>query len=150
MGEMDGDRQGAAKNALFDGFAGVARALGNGRRAEIVDLLIQAERSVDEIADELGLSVANTSQHLQRLLRVGLVRTRRDGNRIYYSLATDQVAQLWQAIRQVAAAHVEELDNLAAAYLGDRSRLDTVTRDQLAAEGVLLEDTPQGVRWKRG
>ena len=84
----------AAKDALFDGLAGVARALGNGRRAQIVDLLAQAERSVEEIAGELGQSVANTSQHLQQLLRVGLVRTRRDGNRIYYSLAGDKTQAL--------------------------------------------------------
>jgi rhodanese-related sulfurtransferase/DNA-binding transcriptional ArsR family regulator len=125
-----GDR--AAKDALFDGFADVAKALGNGRRAEIIDLLMQAERSVDEIAGELGQSVANTSQHLQQLLRVGLVRTRRDGNRIYYSLASERVAQLWRVVREVAAEHVEELDDLAAAYLGDRSRLDIMTRDELA------------------
>ena len=114
------------------GSPSVGRALGNGRRAEIVDLLVQAERSVEEIAGELGQSVANTSQHLQQLLRVGLVRTRRDGNRIYYSLASERVAQLWRVVREVAAEHLEELDRLAAAYLGDRSRLDTMTRDELA------------------
>ena len=141
-----GDR--AAKDALFDGFADVARALGNGRRAEIVDLLMQAERSVDEIAGELGQSVANTSQHLQQLLRVGLVRTRRDGNRIYYSLASERVAQLWRVVREVAAEHVEELDRLAAAYLGDRSRLDIMTRDELAerlraGDVVVLDVRPE-------
>ncbi|MBA2444883.1 MAG: metalloregulator ArsR/SmtB family transcription factor, partial [Nocardioidaceae bacterium] len=125
-----GDR--AAKDALFDGLAGVAKVLGNGRRAEIVDLLTQAERSVDEIAAELEQSTANTSQHLQQLLRVGLVRTRRDGNRIHYSLASPRVAQLWAMTREVAAEHVEELDDLATAYLGDRSTLNTITRDELA------------------
>ncbi|MDP9317760.1 MAG: metalloregulator ArsR/SmtB family transcription factor [Actinomycetota bacterium] len=138
----------SAKDALFDGFAGVAKALGSGRRAEIVDLLTQAERSVDEIAAELGHSIANTSQHLQQLLHVGLVRTRRDGNRIYYSLASERVAQLWSVVRVVAAEHVEELDQLAAAYLGDRSRLDTVTRDQLAqrlraGDVVVLDVRPE-------
>jgi rhodanese-related sulfurtransferase/predicted transcriptional regulator len=138
----------AAKDALFDGLARVARALGNGRRAEIVDLLAQAERSVEEIAAELGQSVANTSQHLQQLLRAGLVRTRRDGNRIYYSLAGDRVIELWQAIREVAAEHVEELDQLAAAYLGDRSELEVMTRDQLAGrlragDVVVLDVRPE-------
>src|SRR2546425_10987279 len=66
---------GAAKVALFDAFAAVAKALGSGRRAEIVDLLAQGERSVDEIAAELRQSVANTSQHLRHLLKIGLVRT---------------------------------------------------------------------------
>src|SRR3989442_4714143 len=74
----------AAKDALFDGFAGVAKALGSGRRAAIADLLSQGERSVDEIATELGQSVANTSQHLQQLLPAALVRTRLDGTPIYY------------------------------------------------------------------
>jgi rhodanese-related sulfurtransferase len=137
-----------AKDALFDGLAGVARALGNGRRAQIVDLLAQAERSVEEIAGELGQSVANTSQHLQQLLRVGLVRTRRDGNRIYYSLAGDQVARLWQLTQEVAAQHVSELETLAAAYLGDRSRLQVMTRDELAGrlragDVVVLDVRPE-------
>jgi Rhodanese-related sulfurtransferase len=121
----------AAKDALFDGFAAVAKALGSGRRAEIVDVLAQGERSVDEVATELGQSVANTSQHLQQLLRAGLVRTRRDRTRIYYSLAGPRVAQLWAVVREVAAEHVAELDSLATAYLGDRSQLDTVTRTEL-------------------
>ena len=138
----------AAKDALFDGLAGVAKSLGNGRRAEIVDLLTQAERPVDEIAAEIGQSVANTSQHLQHLLGVGLVRTRREGTRIYYSLASERVAQLWAAVREVAAAHVQEIDQLATAYLGDRSRLDTVTRDELArrlhrGEVVVIDVRPQ-------
>jgi rhodanese-related sulfurtransferase/predicted transcriptional regulator len=138
----------AAKDALFDGFAGVARALGSGRRAEIVDLLIQSERSVEEIADELRQSVANTSQHLQHLLRAGLVRTRRDGNRIYYSLASEHVVQLWHVIRDVAAQHVDDLDDLAAAYLGNRSRLVTMTRDELSkrlqdGDVVVLDVRPE-------
>ena len=72
-----GDR--SAKDALFDAFAAVAKALGNGRRAEIIDVLGQGERPVDQIAAEIGQSVANTSQHLQFLLRAGLVTTRREG-----------------------------------------------------------------------
>ncbi|MGH3863804.1 metalloregulator ArsR/SmtB family transcription factor [Actinokineospora sp.] len=121
-----------AKDALFDGFAQVTKALGNGRRAEIVDLLAQGERSVEEIATEIGQSVANTSHHLQQMLRAGLVSTRRDGNRIHYSLAGERVLDLWAAVRDVAAAHVAELDRLTAAYLGDRSSLRTVSRDELA------------------
>jgi rhodanese-related sulfurtransferase/predicted transcriptional regulator len=138
----------AAKDALFDGFAAVAKALGSGRRAEIVDLLVQGERSVDELAAELGQSVANTSQHLQQLLRAGLVHTRREGNRVYYSLAGPRVAQLWAAVREVAGEHLAELDRLAEAYLGDRSRLDTVTRAELrkrlrAGDVVVLDVRPE-------
>jgi rhodanese-related sulfurtransferase len=122
----------AAKDALFDGLAGVAKALGSGRRAELIDVLSQGERSVEELAGELGQSVANTSHHLQILLRHGMVRSRREGNRIFYALASPHVAALWAAVRDVAAAHVAELDELAAAYLGDRSALDVVTREELA------------------
>ena len=120
-----------AKDALYDGLASVSKALGSGRRAEIIDLLAQGERSVDEIAAELEQSVANTSQHLQHLLRAGLVGTRREGTRIFYSLAGPRVADLWLALREVAAEHVAELDRLAAAYLGDRGELETMSRDEL-------------------
>lgn len=121
----------AAKDALYDGLAAAAKALGNGRRAEIVDLLAQGERPVDEIADQIGQSVANTSQHLQLLLHAGLVRTRRAGTRVYYRLASQQVAQLWAALREVSAAHRAEIQRLADDYLGDRRQLETMTRAEL-------------------
>ncbi len=124
--------QRADKDALFDALASVAKALGNGRRAEIVDVLAQGERRVESLAAEIGQSIANTSQHLQVLLRSSLVRTRRDGTRVYYSLASDQVAGLWRAMRDVAAGHVAQIDELAAAYLGDRSQLSSISREELA------------------
>jgi rhodanese-related sulfurtransferase len=124
-----GDR--VAKDALYDGLASVAKALGSGRRAEIVDVLAQGERSVDDIAAEIGQTVANTSQHLQQLLRAGLVRARRDGTRIRYSLASHRVGELWAAVRDVAGSQLAEFDELATAYLGDRSTLDTVTHKEL-------------------
>src|SRR5438445_13893404 len=92
----------AAKDALFDGFAEVAKAMASGRRAEIVDVLAQGERSVEEIAAEIDQSVANTSHHLRALARSGLVGTRRDGTRIYYALAGERVEELWSAMRAVA------------------------------------------------
>ena len=125
-----GDR--TAKNALFDGFADVAKALGNGRRVELVDVLAQGERHVEELASEIGQSVANTSHHLQVLAAAGLVATRRDGNRIYYQLASDDVEQLWTVLRSVARTHLDDLDNLAADYLGNRSSLEEISRDELA------------------
>ena len=141
-----GDR--VAKDALFDSLAGVAKALGSGRRAELVDVLAQGERSVEELAGELDQSVANTSHHLQVLLRHGIVGSRRDGNRIYYALASSRVEGLWAAVRDVAGAHVAELDELASAYLGDRSTLDVVTRDQLTrrlrdGDVVVLDVRPE-------
>jgi rhodanese-related sulfurtransferase/DNA-binding MarR family transcriptional regulator len=120
-----------AKASLYDALAESAKALANGRRAELVDVLAQGERSVEELADEIDQTVANTSQHLQRLLRSGLVESRRDGTRIYYSLSGPLVADLWRTMRRAAQEHVAGLEQLAADYLGDRSQLRTITRDDL-------------------
>src|SRR5438067_9102661 len=125
-----GDR--AAKDALFEGFAEVAKALASGRRAEVVGGLAQGERSVDDIAEEIGQSVANTSHHLRAMARAGVLTTRRDGTRIFYALASDRVAELWAALRDVAAEHVAGLEKLAAAYLGERDGVDVIDRDELA------------------
>src|SRR5262245_60529499 len=122
-----------AKDALFDAFAEVAKALGNGRRIELIDVLAQGERHVDELAAEISQSVANTSFHLRALASAGLVTTRRDGTRIYSRLASARVAELWSAVRDVSATHRQHLEDLARDYLGDRSRLDQIGRDELAA-----------------
>jgi rhodanese-related sulfurtransferase/DNA-binding transcriptional ArsR family regulator len=121
----------AAKMALFDGLAAAAKALSSGRRAEIVEVLAQGPRPVEQIAAEVEQSVPNTSRHLQVLLRAGLVRTRSDGNRIYYALADDRVGELWAMLRGVAAEQVAEIERLAGAYLGEREQLQTVTRAEL-------------------
>jgi rhodanese-related sulfurtransferase len=137
----------AAKDALFDAFAEVAKALASGRRAEIADLLAQGERPVEEIAAELGQSVANTSHHLRAMARAGLVGTRREGTRIFYRLASERVAELWAAMRDVAAEHVAGLDHLARAYLGERDGIEVVGREELVArldrgEVVVLDVRP--------
>jgi rhodanese-related sulfurtransferase len=122
----------AAKDALFEALASVAKALGNGHRAEIIDVLAQGERSVEDLAAEIGQSVANTSHHLRSLARVGLVSTRRAGTRIFYRLASDRVRDLWAAMRDVAGAHVSDIDHLARAYLGAPDGVEEVSRDELA------------------
>jgi rhodanese-related sulfurtransferase/DNA-binding transcriptional ArsR family regulator len=122
----------ASKEALFEAQAGVAKALASGRRAEIVDLLAQGERTVEEVATELDQSVANTSHHLRTLAWAGLVKSRRDGTRIWYRLASDRVAELWGAVRDVAADHVAGVHDLAHAYLGRGDDLEPVTRSELA------------------
>ncbi|MFE6646062.1 ArsR/SmtB family transcription factor [Nocardioides sp. NPDC057772] len=141
-----GDRK--AKDALYDTLAEAAKALANGRRAELVDVLAQGERPVEDLAGEIRQSIANTSQHLQRLLRAGLVTSRRDGNRIFYSLASPTVLALWQTLRETAAQHVAELDRVAGAYLGNRDELSTITRDELrtrlrAGDVVVLDVRPR-------
>lgn len=130
-----GDR--IAKDALFDAFAEVAKALSNGRRAELIDVLAQGERHVDELASEIHQSMANTSFHLRVLATAGLVTTRRDGTRVYYRLASESVGELWAATREVAAAHHDRLDGLISDYLGDRSRLEEVGREELLARLVV-------------
>jgi rhodanese-related sulfurtransferase len=124
-----GDR--AAKTALFDELARTAKALASGRRMELVDVLANGERTVEALAGEVGLSVANTSQHLQVLRQAGLVTGRRQGTSIFYRLAAPEVFQLWQALRTVAASRLAEVERLAAAYLGDRDELEPVSRQEL-------------------
>ena len=144
-----GDR--VAKDALYDGFAEVAKALGNGRRAEFVDVLAQGERHVEEIAAEIDQSVANTSFHLRALASVGLVATRRDGTRIYYRLASDRVGDLWAALRQVAVAHHEAARRARRAYLGNRdgSSRSTATSspDRLARRRSVVVDVRPEVEY---
>lgn len=140
-----GDR--TAKDALFAAFAETARALASGRRSEIVDLLAQGQRSVEQIAEQISQSVANTSHHLQILARAGVVTGRRDGTRIYYSLASERVADLWAAVRAVTEEHSAGLEKLALAYLGDRSELDAIGHRELlermrAGNVVVLDVRP--------
>lgn len=147
-----GDR--TAKDALFDGFAEVAKALASGRRAEIADLLAQGARPVEEVAAEIGQSVANTSHHLRSMAKAGLVATRRDGTRIFYRLASDRVAELWAALRDVAAEQVAGLEHLANAYLGERQGIETVGRRELAARikrgEVIVLDVRPGAEYASG
>ena len=147
-----GDR--AAKDALYDGFAEVAKALASGRRAEIVDVLAQGERSVEDLANEIGQSVANTSHHLRSLARAGVLTTRREGTRVFYRLAGERVADLWAAMRDVAAAHVTDLDQLARAYLGAPDGVEEISRDELAqrlrAGDVIVLDVRPTAEYEAG
>jgi len=120
-----------AKQALFDEFARVAKALASGRRAEVVDLLANGERSVESIASEIGISVANASQHLQVLRRAGLVSSRRQGTSIFYRLASPDVVKLWRSLQDVANDRVAEVERLARAYTGDTTSMELVTKEEL-------------------
>jgi rhodanese-related sulfurtransferase len=127
-----GDRE--RKRALFDEFGRIGKALASGRRIELLDLLANGERTVEAVAGELGLSVANTSQHLRILRQARLVTARREGTSIHYRLAGPEVFELW---RTLTGARSAEVERLAAAYLGARDELEPVTRKELARR---LED----------
>ena len=122
----------AAKQALFDEFARVAKALASGRRAEVVDLLANGERSVESIASEIEMSVANASQHLQVLRRAGLVSSRRQGTSIFYRLASSDVVKLWRSLQNVASDRVAEVERLARAYTGNLNGVELLTKEELA------------------
>jgi len=127
----DADRGMLAKTKLFDGFGAVAKALASGRRMEILDVLAQGPRSVEELASEIHQSVANTSHHLRTLARGGLLESDRVGTRIVYRVASPKVTELWRALRDVASEQVAEIDRLARGYLGERDGLEPVAREEL-------------------
>jgi rhodanese-related sulfurtransferase len=135
-----------AKDELFDGLAEVGRALGSGPRLALMDLLAQGERSVEALASDAGLSIANASRHLQILRRAGLVSTRRDGPRVHYRPAGDDVVALWLSLRAVAATRVGEVQRAARDYLGDE--VETIGREELlsrldSGEVVVIDVRPR-------
>lgn len=133
------------KALLFDQFARIAAALGSGRRIEILDVLANGERSVESLAVAVHLSVANTSRHLQILKDAALVSSRRDGNRVLYSLAAPDVYEFWVSLRSLAASRLAEVERLVRAYVGERDQLEPLTREELqrridAGEDLLILD----------
>lgn len=108
----------ASKQALYAEFAAVGKVLGNPKRLELLDLLAQGPRSVEDLASAAGLGMSTCSAHLQSLREAGLVDTRREGKRIFYSLAGDDVAGLWDHLRRVAQLHRPHTELARRAYLG--------------------------------
>ncbi|MER6630683.1 metalloregulator ArsR/SmtB family transcription factor [Streptomyces sp. NPDC000987] len=106
------------KAALYDAFARTGKALSSGKRLELLDLLAQGERTVDALARAADLNLTTASAHLQTLKQAGLVATRREGVRIHYRLAGDDVAALYALLRQVAQAHQDAVEPARTAYLG--------------------------------
>ncbi len=120
------------KRAVFAGFAEVAKALGHPHRLEILELAAQGERSVDALADQARLSVANASQHLQLLRRAGLLVSRRDGKRVLYRLSDPSVLELTAALARVAERNLAEVREVIGGYFHDRDALEPMTRNELA------------------
>jgi ArsR family transcriptional regulator len=119
------------KRALYAQFAAVAKALGHEYRLELLELVAQGERTVENLADRCGISVANASQHLQQLRRAGLVTARRDGKFVLYALADDSVLVAVTAVQRVAERNVAEVTRILRSYFLQRDELEPVSRAEL-------------------
>lgn len=118
---------------MLEQFARVAKALANAHRLGLLELLAQAERSVESLAQAAGLSIANASQHLQVLRRVGLIVSRKNGQHVLYRLSDEDVLMLLASLRQTAERHVAEVDRLLRGYFHQKDALEAVSRDDLLA-----------------
>jgi len=119
------------KHDLFAQFAKVGKALSNGNRLELLEFLAQGERSVEQLSKVAGLTVANTSQHLQQLRHAGMVSCRKEGLRVYYSISGDDVIKLLVALRAVAERHVTDVQYLLNTYLTVKDKLEPILREEL-------------------
>ncbi|MGH7838290.1 MAG: ArsR/SmtB family transcription factor, partial [Candidatus Binataceae bacterium] len=119
------------KLTIFEHFAAVARTLGSAHRLELLELLAQTERSVEELAGLSGLSIANASQHLQQLRRAGLVEPRRDGRRVVYRIADAEVVAVLGGLRRITERNVGAVEKVLNSYFRERDRLEPVSRKEL-------------------
>src|SRR3954465_7062592 len=140
------------KDALFEAIATMGKPFASPRRLELVDLLAQAPRTVDELARASDQSTANTSQHLQALRAAGLVPRAREGTSVRYALAGDEVVSLWLALREVSAMRLAEVERAAHQYLGGDG--DAMGRDELIARmksgDVVLVDVRPSEEFEAG
>jgi len=121
------------KQNLFAQLARVGKGLGHGNRLELLELLAQRECNVDDLAVVAGLSVANTSQHLKQLRQAGLVTSRKEGQRVFYRINSEDVLKLLAALRSVAEHNLAETQQLIQNYLNHRDALEPVARHDLLA-----------------
>ena len=129
-----------AKRALFSAFAEVAKALGHRHRLEILEQLAQGERSVEILAERVGLSIANASQHLRMMRRAGLLASRREGKRIFYRLSNSSALEAGAALHRVAERNLAEVREVISGYFRQRDAFEPVTRAELsrrAKDGVV-------------
>lgn len=142
------------KSALYALFAQIGKALANPHRLELLDLLVQAPRTVEALAEEADMSVANTSQHLQRLKQARLVTSEKDGLYVRYRLADPRVADLWLELRAVAEQQLAEVERALDAYREHRHEFERVTaeelRERLDAGEVILLDARPAVEYEAG
>src|ERR671922_638197 len=142
----------ARKDALFEAIALMGKAFASPVRLELLDLLAQAPRSVEELAEASGQSTANTSQHLQALRAAGMVTRARDGTRVRYELAGDEALKLWLALRDASAARLADVERAPRDYLGED--VDTIDREdlleRLARGDVVLVDVRPEEEYEAG
>jgi rhodanese-related sulfurtransferase len=144
---MDKQKKRAFKNQLYEQFARIGKALSSAHRLELLEVLAQGEHSVEELAQETSMSVANASQHLQVLRAAQLVDVRREGVYIYYRLADESVFSLWQAMRDVGETRIAEIDRIVQTYLHERTQLQPISAAELLqrlvkGDVVLLDVRP--------
>ncbi len=151
---MDAAVKRAFKNDLFEQFALAGKALSSGRRLELLELLAQGERSVEELAEQAGLTPANASQHLQILRSARLVSVRKDGLYVRYRLANDRALKLWLALRDFGEAEVAEIQHLVRNYLQDRQSLEAITAAELRSRmdrgSIVLLDVRPDAEFRAG
>ncbi|SRR5579875_47710 len=128
---MDTQTKRSFKNLLYEQFARIGKALSNGHRLELLEVLAQGEHNVETLARETGMSVANASQHLQVLRAAHLIEVRREGVSMYYRLADESIFRMWQAMRTVGEAQLAEIDRVVQTYLQDRSELQPIAAREL-------------------
>lgn len=142
------------KDRLYGQFARLGRALASPHRLELIDLLAQGERSVEELATEASLSIANASQHLRALRQAELVANRREGTRVLYRLAGPRVWELWHALRTAAETQLAEIDRVTAAFLTRRDEMEAIGADELlrrlAEDDVILLDVRPALEFRQG
>jgi rhodanese-related sulfurtransferase len=142
------------KDRLFGQFARIGKALASPRRLEIVDLLAQGERTVEEVARETAMSVASASQHLQVLKVARMVEVRREGLYAHYRLADEDVFRAWQAVRALGESRLAEVDGLVEAYLVDRDGFEAVDAaelmERLTLGSVLVLDVRPEEEYRAG
>ncbi len=142
------------KDGLYGEFAVLGKALANPHRLELLDLLAQGERNVEELAKEAALSLANASAHLQVLRRARLVEAEKRGLNVVYRLAAPEVFQLWRALRDAGRARLAEIDRLVENYFTDRDELEAVDKEELLRllkdEAVIVIDTRPEIEYEQG
>lgn len=119
------------KSELFDQFARIGKALSSGKRLEMLEFLAQSERNVEALARMTGLSVTNTSQHLQQLRQTGLVTARKEGLYVYYRIAGDGIVQLMTALRAAGQEHLAEVEKMVRLYFDSQDSLEPVSPKEL-------------------